>query len=143
MNTLYILDTNILVHYVRDGKVWSRIQASYNLLLTQPTPGISVVTIGELKSLALQFQWQAAKRDRLDFIVDYFKPYALDDDAIIDTYALIDSQMKRQGIPMGKNDLWIAATTSFLGATLLTTDRDFDCLTPLYIQRDWIDPTIP
>jgi tRNA(fMet)-specific endonuclease VapC len=31
---------------------------------------------------------------------------------------------------MGKNDIWIAATARVLGATLLTTDKDFNHLLP-------------
>lgn len=43
---------------------------------------------------------------------------------------------------MGKNDLWIAATAAAMGATLLTTDRDFDRLAPRFLSRIWIDPDI-
>jgi predicted nucleic acid-binding protein len=32
------------------------------------------------------------------------------------------------GVKMGKNDLWIAATTLVVGGVLLTTDADFDHL---------------
>ncbi len=35
---------------------------------------------------------------------------------------------------MGKNDLWIAATTAVLRANLLTTDKDFDHLDGVYFQ---------
>jgi predicted nucleic acid-binding protein len=56
---------------------------------------------------------------------------------ILQRYAEIDafSQGRLNSRPlnmsarnMGKNDLWIAATTSVLDATLLTTDNDFDHL---------------
>jgi len=40
---------------------------------------------------------------------------------------------------MGKNDLWIAATTHVLNATLVTTDKDFDHLDKIYIKRDYLD----
>jgi tRNA(fMet)-specific endonuclease VapC len=33
---------------------------------------------------------------------------------------------------MGKNDLWIAATTHLAQASLITTDADFDHLNGLY-----------
>jgi tRNA(fMet)-specific endonuclease VapC len=36
--------------------------------------------------------------------------------------------------------LWIAATAHVTGATILTTDRDFDPLHGLFLQRDWVDP---
>ena len=44
---------------------------------------------------------------------------------------------------VGDNDLWIAATAQITGTTLLTTDKDYDHLSPFYIQRDWIDPALP
>jgi len=62
---------------------------------------------------------------------------------IIRRYAEIDafSQNKLPGKAlhftarnMGKNDLWIAATTSVLGATLLTTDADFDHLDEVFLD---------
>ena len=62
---------------------------------------------------------------------------------IIYRYAEIDaySQNKLTGQPlgisarnMGKNDLWIAATASILGATLITTDQDFDHLNGVYLD---------
>lgn len=41
---------------------------------------------------------------------------------------------------MGKNDLWIAAAAAATGATLLTTDGDFDWLDPLFLARHRVDP---
>lgn len=41
---------------------------------------------------------------------------------------------------MGKNDLWIAAAANVMGATLVTTDNDFDHLQPDFLTVDWIDP---
>jgi len=41
---------------------------------------------------------------------------------------------------MGKNDVRIAATARVSGATLLTTDLDFDHLQGTCIDRIWIDP---
>ena len=42
--------------------------------------------------------------------------------------------------PLGKNDLWIAATAHVTGATLLTTDKDFDHLAGQFLKREWVDP---
>ncbi len=35
---------------------------------------------------------------------------------------------------MGKNDLWIAATAYVTGASLMTTDGDFDHLNGVYLD---------
>jgi toxin FitB len=42
-----------------------------------------------------------------------------------DAYANIKRTRQQQGLPLDENDLWIAATASALGATLVTRDTDF------------------
>lgn len=62
---------------------------------------------------------------------------------VIDAYVEIDvlSQQHPAGARnMGKNDLWIAACASAAGATLLTTDKDFDHLSPHLLTVAYIDP---
>ena len=39
---------------------------------------------------------------------------------------------------MGKNDLWIAAAAHVTGATLVTTDADFDHLDGVFIKLEKI-----
>lgn len=59
---------------------------------------------------------------------------------LVHAYAMIDAHNIAVGRSMGDNDVWIAATAYITKATLLTTDKDFDHLDPLFIRRDWIDP---
>jgi tRNA(fMet)-specific endonuclease VapC len=140
---LYLLDTNVLVHLVRGDQVWARVRATYQpLLIDDPRPIISVVTAGELRSLALRFNWQAEKIDQMEFYLGYLKRVSIDDPEIIRAYAVIDAHGYRTGQPLGKNDAWIAATASITGARLLTTDKDFDRLDPLFLTREWIDPNV-
>ena len=40
---------------------------------------------------------------------------------------------------MGKNDLWIAATSSVYDLVLLTTDKDFNHLDNEYLNLEYID----
>jgi len=138
---LYMLDTNVLVHLVRGDSLWAGVRGTYQLLLADPTPVISVVTVGELRSLALQFGWGTDKLDQMEFCLGYFRRVSIDDPDIIRAYAVIDAHTQKTGHPLGKNDCWIAATASVLGARLLTTDKDFDQLDPLFLARDWIDPS--
>jgi tRNA(fMet)-specific endonuclease VapC len=138
--TLYLLDTNVLVHLVRGDAVWARIRAAYQPLLADPPPLVSVVTVGELRSLALQFNWGADKLDQVEFCLGYFRRVSIDDPDVIRAYAVIDAHTQRAGQPLGKNDCWIAATAAVLGARLLTTDKDFDRLDPQFLSRDWINP---
>lgn len=136
----YLLDTNILVHYVRASAVWTRVRDEYQPLTSTLQPVISVVTVGELQSLAMQWNWGASKLDRMEFALDYFKVQDILDDATLQMYATLDSFCEGIGQPMGKNDVWIAATAAVTGATVLTTDRDFDRLCPQFLTRVWIDP---
>jgi tRNA(fMet)-specific endonuclease VapC len=64
----------------------------------------------------------------------------LDYPGVVEAYARIDAHCRRLGTPIGENDTWIAAATYATGARLLTTDRDFDHLSPTFITREWIDP---
>lgn len=143
MTPFYLLDTNILVHYIRDSILWRSVSSRYQPFLIDPKPIISVVTEGELRSLSLQRGWGPKKADRFEYALDYFDYETIDDRDIIRAYAVIDAHCESIGRPMGKNDLWIAATAAALNATLLTTDRDFDHLTPRFLARDWIDPVTP
>ena len=139
---LYLLDTNILIHYVRDDGIWRRIRDEYQLLLIDPTPIISIVTAGELRSLALQWAWGPAKLDRMEFILGYLDVVPVEDSVIVANYAEIDAHFQLRGRKLGKNDLWIAATAVRFDARLLTTDRDFDELDPLFLKRDWVSPVV-
>jgi tRNA(fMet)-specific endonuclease VapC len=42
--------------------------------------------------------------------------------------------------PIGQNDIWIAATATSLDAWLMTTDNDFDHLSPKFLKKISIDP---
>ena len=137
---LYLLDTNILVHFVRGSALWTQVRDAYQLLTAEPRPLVSVVTAGELRSLATQWKWAGRKLDQVEFALASFEVYDILIPELIRTYALIDAHCESVGQPMGKNDLWIAATAAVTGARLLTTDRDFDRVHPRFIIRDWIDP---
>lgn len=48
----YVLDTNILLFYLRDTKTKSYIEQQYNPLAATNNPIVSIVTVGEIKALA-------------------------------------------------------------------------------------------
>jgi tRNA(fMet)-specific endonuclease VapC len=135
------LDTNVLLAYVRQGRVGVHIEAQYALLTAKPVPIISVVAEGELRALALQFGWGPVRIQAMKELLGYFTVIPLPFQKIVETYAEIDNYSRRSGVAMGKNDIWIAATAHVTGARLLTTDRDFDHLHTVFLERDWVDPT--
>ena len=131
----FLLDTNILLLYLRENqRLAAQIDALPAPLAAPNTSVLSVVTAGEIRSIAIQSQWGVARISKLLQFVQKFPIADIHVETIIQRYAEIDafSQGRLPGRPlgtsarnMGKNDLWIAATASVLGLTLLTTDHDF------------------
>ena len=137
---LYQPDTNILVHYIRRDWLQQEMEPIYQLLATPTVPIISYVIEAEIKSLAVQFGWGGLRTNQLGFVLSLLRRIHINEPGILDAYVAIDAFSVRQGIEMGKNDLWIAATAHVTNATLLTTDKDFDHLDGRYLTRIWIDP---
>ena len=137
-----ILDTNILLAYVRGKELYAKIEAQFALRTSSLPPIISVVSEGELRALALQFDWGAARRQEMERYLAYFTIVPLPFSDVVKTYAEIDDYSRRNGVAMGKNDIWIAATASVTGARLLTTDKDFDHLGGVFLERDGVDPAL-
>jgi predicted nucleic acid-binding protein len=137
---IYLLDTNILVHLVREDAVSQRILRRYDLLNHQPRPLVCEVTQGELRSLALQFGWGRRRVERALNLLAYFTTTPIGDLMVYETYSKIDQYCVSRGRVLGDNDAWIAAGTVAADALLLTTDHDFDPLHKVFLQREWIDP---
>ncbi|MEX0802489.1 MAG: type II toxin-antitoxin system VapC family toxin [Candidatus Binatia bacterium] len=146
----YLLDTGILLGYVRGAGYAAYVERKFGLSQPSSIALVSIVSRGEIYSLAIQLGWGAQKRQELDALLRRIPVVDINTDQIIQRYAEIDaySQGKDPGklLPsgftsrnMGKNDLWIAATTSVLRATLLTTDKDFDHLNGLFLDLVYID----
>ncbi|MBV9852862.1 MAG: type II toxin-antitoxin system VapC family toxin [Armatimonadetes bacterium] len=132
----YLLDTNILLAYVRYGLLGRYIEATYHLYTLQPSPIISIVTEGEIRAPALKFGWGSAKVAALQRLLNALTVVPLPFRNAIDAYATIDAHCEKNGLVLSKNDLWIAATAYATGAGVLTTDHDFDPLDGLFLQRD-------
>lgn len=137
----FLLDTNVLLHFLRGKRAFFQ----QNFLIDDPANSIvvSAVSIGEIRSIARRNKWGKKRLDELTYLVKKLIVIDVNLDPILHGYADIDaySQGKLEAYPlslsarnMGKNDLWIAATASVLEAQLLTTDRDFDHLEPLFLQ---------
>ena len=50
-----------------------------------------------------------------------------------DRYAKVKISQQRRGLPLDENDLWIAATTLAMGATLVSRDSDFQAVEGLAV----------
>ena len=144
----YLLDTNILLIYLREGRVRDYIEGVYNPFGVGNNPIISVVTIGEIRSILLRNNWGDRKIQRLEKTLDRLIITDINSEDVFAMYSEIDafSQGKLKDKPlknssrnMGKNDLWIAATTQATNSILLSTDRDFDHLDNVYFKIGKID----
>ena len=144
----YLLDTNILLHYLRQSDLAKQIDKQSNPLdSTRHTPIISVVTVGEVKALAKINHWGQNRLDKFNNLCQELIIADINTEDVIERYAeidafsqgnLIDRPLSISARNMGKNDLWIAATASVLNATLLTTDLDFTHLNQTFLKLESI-----
>jgi tRNA(fMet)-specific endonuclease VapC len=143
----YLLDTNIVVALVRYPNFSEYLKSTYP---TNSRRIISVVTQGEAKSLTIQWKWGASKLQRLEYVLSTFIIYPIKLEKVIHAYAQIDAfsqgKLPEQPLPvgmsarnMGKNDLWNAATANATGASLLTTDTDFNHLHSTFLDLNRVD----
>lgn len=144
----YLLDTNILLIYARANELARKMERGLKLFANENDLVISVVTVGEIKSIAKCNQWGEKKVRSLEKLLERFLIADINVEEVVERYAEIDafSQGKQAGEKpgfsarnMGKNDLWIAATGSVLNLMLLTTDSDFDHLNDNYLAIRKID----
>jgi len=100
-----------------------------------------VVSVGELGALAKKLGWGQRKQAHLMDLVRELVVVDINSRQVLESYAELSHWTERRGQKMGQqNDLWIAATAKATGATLVTTDKDFDPLHSHHIQRFWVDP---
>ncbi len=146
----FVLDTNILVYFIRNDAYIRQVDQQFSLFSSANSAFISIVSVGEVRSLAFQLGWGANKLARMNHFLHALRPFPIESEEIAAAYADIDafSQGCHPQFPdsnnftarnMGKNDLWIAATTMLLNATLLTTDADFMHLSPQFFKVEKAD----
>lgn len=141
----YLWDTNIMLGYIRASKQYFDLEKKYNFSGTSNILYSSVVSSGEILSLSMKLNWGKKKIDRMESFLEKVPAIPISRRVIFDSYAQIDaySQSKHPTLPlpkvmtarnMGKNDIWIAATAHAIGATLVTTDKDFDHLDGIFLN---------
>jgi tRNA(fMet)-specific endonuclease VapC len=136
-----VLDTNILVYVIRAGPLGQSIENRFQLHDRRERPMISVVTVGEARSLAIQFGWGSDKQSRLEELLHELVLLDINDDAVLRRFAEIDAYLLGIGRSIGDNDVWIAAAASAAGATLITSDRDFEPLVDRFLRWEYVDPS--
>ena len=137
-NDLIALDTNTLVHWVRQDPTGQHLLQQYALDQRAERPVLSTVVEGEIRGLARCWKWGAAKLKHLDGILAELVRVDAGHPDIVQAYADLYFEDQRGGRGTGENDLWIAATAKVAGAVLLTGDSDFNWLHPQFIRVEYI-----
>jgi len=135
----YLLDTNILLAYIRAGDLGKYVERTYQLQASPFQPLICVVSVGEVKAIAARNGWKTEKLARMDDILDKVVWIDISEPEVINGYVeAVNSRPK--GLTIPQNDLWIGAATIATRACLLTTDGHFDYLANQNkIARELID----
>jgi tRNA(fMet)-specific endonuclease VapC len=123
----YLLDTAVLLHWVRGSKVATVIDGQFQLHAASFRPLICEVSLGEIEAFARAQKWGEPKRAKLKELKKELIAVDISDSRVVDAYANLSSLAKSNGwgIFHKQNDLWIGAATRVSGATLLTMDKDF------------------
>lgn len=134
---LYLLDTNIISHLMRDAvgsaakRLGDRLQTLGACQLCTSTVVQCELLYGLQKrpSPRLQRQYDIAMRPLLLLPLD---------DKVAPVYASLRAQLKAAGTPIGPNDLLIAAHALALGATLVSADAEFQRVPGLNLEN-WLN----
>lgn len=116
------------------------LQAAYQLDTIPSVPIISIVSVAELRVIALQNRWGPHKVRMLESLLAYLIAVPIPYKTIVEAYVEIEDFSRRTGVKMGKNDLWIAAAAQVENAAILTTDKDFDHPPQSLVKHIYIDP---
>ena len=144
----YLLDTNIVLIYTQASPLAKQIEKDLDLLKEGNRLFVSVVTVGELESLMIQRGHGEKKQKALREMLSRLTVVDINIEEVIRRYAEIDafSQGKHPSNPlsgsarnMGKNDIWIAASSSIYDLVLITTDQDFTHLDGEYLSLKYVD----
>ena len=137
---LLLLDTSVVLHLVRGNEVAKRMDAAYALRTRTDRPLVSIVSLGEARSFALQLDWGDSKVDLLERLLRELTVVDIHNATVLAQYAKIDAFAKRNGRILSDNDTWIAATAAAADALLITNDKDFDALHGQFIERIYVPP---
>jgi predicted nucleic acid-binding protein len=147
----FILDTNILMAYLKANPLFKKVSEDNNLNDEDAFIMISAISKGELLSIAMQNGWGERKVSALNKLLNEIVIIDItgNDDNLLNAYAEIDAfslkrhpkkELKGSAKPMGKNDMWTAATAFATNATLLTADGKFMHLDKEFINIKFYHP---
>jgi tRNA(fMet)-specific endonuclease VapC len=87
----YLLDTGLLLGHIRGADYADLAERRYSLSQPPNVSLVSVVTKGEIYSLAIQFNWGERKKQELDSLLRRIPVVDINTDRIIQRYAEVDA----------------------------------------------------
>lgn len=133
--TRYLLDTNICI-YIAKGQPLAVRHRFENHTLQELA--MSAITVGELRFGAEKSQARERALATIDQLVQMIQPCALPMSAA-EHYGHVRASLQRQGLPIGNNDLWLAAHALAEGWTLVTNNtREFSRVPGLRLEN-WVE----
>jgi tRNA(fMet)-specific endonuclease VapC len=133
MPPLYLLDANAISDAMKRQP-----NLIANLALKKGTIITSVIVQGEIRcglELLPQGKRRADLEARASLVLNALgiEPVT---EMVAARYAAVRSSMEKQGLSLGDNDLWIAATALTVGTILVTRDQAFSQVPQLLVE-DW------
>jgi len=118
MNGKCLVDTNVIIRLLRAD------ERSIELFNQADSICVPAIVAGELFYGA---ENSTLKQENLEIFSNFLSHYeiAYVDLSIAQTYGEIKAQLKKDGITMPENDIWIAATAKVRQYTLITFDSHF------------------
>lgn len=138
---LISLDTNVLVHWVRQNAIGIQLRDTYWLHERTDRPLYSTIVEGEILALANVWEWGSGKRESLEGLLAELVRVDAGLSGVVTAYAEIYAADQAGGHSTGQNDMWIAATTKAAGAVLLTCDSDCVWMSPGLVAVEYV-PTV-
>ena len=136
---LIVLDTNVILHLLRGKAAGQWIKQTYQLDSRTERPLVSMIAVGEILAIAERQNYGPQKQESLRNLLDELVIIEVKS-PIAEEYARIQAFLQGQGLPIGENDTWIAATAKATGSTLLTSDRrHFGKLPPGLVNLEIFD----
>ena len=141
----YLLDSNIILIYSRNGEISRKIEEKYQIFNGENRLAISNISLGEIDATIKKLNLGEKRKSIILNLLDNLNEFGISFQEVISKYGDIDaySQGKLGKVDftarnMGKNDIWIAATASFFNLTLITTDKDFNHLKGKFLDLEYI-----
>lgn len=131
----YLLDTNICI-YIAKGQPLAVRQRFERHTVRELV--MSVVTLGELRFGAEKSQARDRALATIEQLAQVIAPCELPMTAA-EHYGSIRAALQKQGLPIGNNDLWLAAHARAEGWILVTNNtREFARVPGLQVEN-WVD----